>query len=331
MTAFFPALAEPEVGSSSGTPFIPVTPPARLGRSGFPRFPHLSSGGSREGPGRPRMTRRVYLISDSTGETVSRIGAAALSLFKGPFDKRLRVFVRTKAAADAVCEELRREPGPAILTMVDPALREVILECARAAGVPAVAALQPVVSLLEAAFDERAAPRMGGQHVVDDLYHRRIEAIDYAIASDDGALSRRLTRADVVLTGVSRTSKTPTCIYLAVRGVKAANVPLVPGAPPPEALFAAAEAGIPIVALTASPSRLAQIRTHRLEAIGAAHARAGADYVEMDAIRKEVAEARLLFERLGAPVIDVTRRSIEETAAEVMAILRAKGRILERE
>lgn len=267
------------------------------------------------------MARRVYLISDSTGETVSRIGDAALSLFGGAVERRLRPFVRSRAAAEAVCAELAREPGPAIVTMVDPILRALVLEAAAAAGAPAVTPLQPVIALLEAEFGEVAAPRMGGQHMVGYLYQRRIEAIDYAIANDDGAMVRRLTRADVVLTGVSRTSKTPTCIYLAVRGVKAANVPLVPGAAAPEALFAAAEAGIPIVGLTASPARLAQIRSHRLEAIGAEPARGGADYVGIEAIRREVAEARLLFERLRAPVIDVTRRSIEETAAEVMALL----------
>ncbi len=269
------------------------------------------------------MAKIVHLLSDSTGETVSRVGSAAFSLFEERVDKRLHIFLRSPAEIDAVIEEIRAAPGPVIVTMVDEALRRRVLDAAAEIGVPATPVLQPVIAMLEAAFGAPARPRMGGQYVVDDLYYRRVDAIDYAMAMDDGALAQRLSRADVILSGVSRTSKTPTCIYLAVRGVKAANVPLVPGVEPPGALFEAAEKGVPVVGLTASPSRLAQIRSHRLEVIG--HDR-GAEYAMLESVRREVAEARLLFERIGAPVIDVTRRSIEETAAEIMAMLRAMGR-----
>lgn len=269
------------------------------------------------------MSRIVYLLSDSTGETVSRVGAAALSLFPRKPETRLRVFLRTTEEVDAVIAEIRAAPGPVILTMVDEMLRARLLDAAAEIGAPATPVLQPLIAMLEGVFGIAARPRMGGQHVVDDLYYRRVDAIDYAIAHDDGALAKRLGRADVILAGVSRTSKTPTCIYLAVRGVKAANVPLVPGIEAPAALFEAAEKGAPVVGLTASPARLAQIRGHRLELIG--HDR-GADYAMVDSIRHEVAEARLLFERLGAPVIDVTRRSIEETAAEIIAHLETRGR-----
>ncbi|MEL7465582.1 MAG: pyruvate, water dikinase regulatory protein [Pseudomonadota bacterium] len=264
--------------------------------------------------------KRVHLISDSTGETVSRIGDATISLFDdGAVEKRLHIFIRSETEADAVIEEICREPGLVILTMVDHALRRRIIDAARQLGLPSVPILQPVISALEVYLGSDAAARMGGQYKVDDLYYRRVDAIDYAISHDDGALSDRLVRADVILTGVSRTSKTPTCIYLAVRGVKAANLPLVPGTDPPPAFFEAVEKGVPVIALTASPSRLAQIRTHRLEVIG--H-QSDADYAALDQIRREVADARLLFDRIGAPVIDVTRRSIEETAAEILAILR---------
>ena len=269
------------------------------------------------------MSRIVHLISDSTGETVSRLGDAAFSLFDSDqIDKRLHIFVRSAAEADSVIEDIRREPGLVILTMVDQAQRQRIVDALRDMGLPFVPVLQPVIGALEAYLGSGATSRMGGQYRVDDLYYRRVDAIDYAISHDDGALSDRLSRADVILTGVSRTSKTPTCIYLAVRGVKAANLPLVPGAEPPAAFFRAIDKGVPVIALTASPSRLAQIRTHRLEVIG--HD-SGADYAALDQIRREVADARLLFDRIGAPVIDVTRRSIEETAAEILAILREKG------
>jgi hypothetical protein len=153
------------------------------------------------------------------------------------------------------------------------------------------------------------------QHRITPDYFERITALDYAIANDDGALGSRFARADVILAGVSRTSKTPTCIYLAYRGVKAANMPLVPGRTPPEAFFRALDSGIPVIGLVASPARLAQIRGQRLEALGD---RPSA-YADPDRIRDEVAEARLFFERHRIPVIDITRRSIEETAAAVMA------------
>jgi regulator of PEP synthase PpsR (kinase-PPPase family) len=265
----------------------------------------------------------VYLLSDSTGETVGRVGAATLSLFDDtPVDKRLRIFIRSVAEADTVIEEIRNEPGLVILTMVDPDLRQKLIDAAKVIGVTAVPVLQPVIEAAETYLGTTAAPRMGSQYRVDDLYYRRVDAIDYAISHDDGALTDRLSRADVILTGVSRTSKTPTCIYLAVRGVKAANLPLVPGIDPPKVFFDAIAKGLPVIGLTASPTRLAQIRSHRLEAIG--HDQ-GADYAALDIIRQEVADARLLFDRIGAHVIDVTRRSIEETAAEIMAILRDRG------
>ncbi|MEO0360159.1 MAG: pyruvate, water dikinase regulatory protein [Pseudomonadota bacterium] len=269
------------------------------------------------------MTKTVHLVSDSTGETVGRLASAALSLFEaGPVTRRMHIFVRTKSDAEAVVAEVEREPGLVVMTMVQPELRAFLVEMLTARGVAVVPALQPVIQAMEGFLDAKAAPRMGGQYAVDDLYYRRVDAIDYAISLDDGALSDRLGQADVILTGVSRTSKTPTCIYLAVRGIKAANLPLVPGAAPPSAFFEAVERGVPVVALTASPSRLAHIRGHRLETLG--HDK-GAEYADLDEIRKEVADARLLFDRIGAHVIDVTRRSIEETAAEIMALLRDRS------
>lgn len=266
------------------------------------------------------MKKTVHLVSDSTGETVARLGAAALSLFEGDeIVRRQHIFVRSRSDADHVIEKVREEPGAVIMTMVEPDIRAHLVSGLAPLGVTVIPALQPVIEGLEAYLGAPAAPRIGGQYSVDDLYFRRVDAIDYAISHDDGALSDRLSQADVILAGVSRTSKTPTCIYLAVRGIKAANLPLVPGAEPPAAFYEAIEKGVPVIALTASPSRLAHIRSHRLETIG--HDR-NADYASLELVRKEVADARLLFERIGAVVIDVTRRSIEETAAEIMAILR---------
>lgn len=270
------------------------------------------------------MAKIVYLLSDSTGETVARIGAATLSLFADEdVERRLHIFIRSEQETTAVIKKIAAAPGLVIVTMVDHHLRRRIIDAAREIGVDVVPVLQPVIAAMERFLGAGAEARMGGQYKVDDGYFRRVDAIDYAMANDDGAQSDRFARADVILTGVSRTSKTPTCFYLAVRGVKAANLPLVPGADPPRAFFEAVETGVPVIALTASPNRLSQIRTHRLEAIG--HDQ-GADYAALEQVRREVADARLLFERIGAPVIDVTRRSIEETAAEIMAILRDRGR-----
>lgn len=268
------------------------------------------------------MTKTIHLISDSTGETIAKIGEAALALFPGDMaNTRLHVFVRSENDAEQALAAIADDPGPVLVTMADRALSRSILKRCSDMGVPALTAIDPVVKMLETHFQQPASDRAGGQYKVDDLYFRRVDAIDYAISHDDGAAGDRLSRADVILTGVSRTSKTPTCIYLAVRGIKAANLPLIPGIEPPKGFFDAVEADVPVIALTASPTRLAQIRSQRLETIG--HDKA-AEYAALDAIRAEVSEARLLFERINAPVIDVTRRSIEETAAAIMAILRKK-------
>ncbi len=271
------------------------------------------------------MKRTLHLVSDSTGETVANVAAAALALYDTKdVDEKLHVFVRSPSDVDAAIEQIRANPGLVLITMVDDERRQRIMAAAGEIGVEAIPVLHPVIDAVGRFLDATPEQRPGGQYEVDALYFRRVDAIDYAISHDDGALGDRLSRADVILTGVSRTSKTPTCIYLACRGIKAANVPLIPGMQPAPSFFEAVDKGVPVVALTASPTRLKQIRSQRLETIG--HDK-GADYAAMDTIRSEVADARLLFERIGAPIIDVTRRSIEETAAAIMAILRAKGRL----
>lgn len=271
------------------------------------------------------MARTLHLISDSTGETVANVASAARALYDAKdVDERLHVFIRSDAEAAVVIAAIKAKPGLVFITMVDQARKQRIITAAADLGVEAIPVLDPAVEGLGRFLGTPAAQRPGGQYEVDALYFRRVDAIDYAISHDDGALGDRLSKADVILTGVSRTSKTPTCIYLACRGIKAANLPLVPNTDPPSGFFEAVEKGVPVIALTASPSRLSQIRSQRLETIG--HDR-GADYAALEMIRSEVADARLLFDRIGAPIIDVTRRSIEETAAAIMAILRSKGRL----
>ena len=260
----------------------------------------------------------IHLISDSTGETLNAMLRAGLAPFDGAdAEIHASVFVRSAADLEAAIVRLRRRPGFVCYTLMDGTLRTRLDEVCRELGVPALAALDPLLARLAEYLGRQPGHGVGRQHQLDSEYFQRIAALDFALANDDGARGSRFARAEVILTGVSRTSKTPTCIYLAHRGIKAANMPLVPGRPPDPAFIAAMEAGTPVIGLTASPTRLAQIRGQRLEALGDRTP----DYADPARIREEVAEARLFFERHGLPVIDVTRRSIEETAAAVLAHL----------
>ena len=279
----------------------------------------------------------LHLISDSTGETLHALARAALAPFRHQTRATIHiaVFVCTEPDLETALSEVRANPGLVWFTVVDPAMQRRISEACTALGVESTGVLDPLIATLARVMGEIPSHRPGMQHRINNDYFDRIAALDFAISHDDGAhgggtLGERLKRADVVLTGISRTSKTPTCIYLAYRGVKAANVPLVPNREPPRALLEAMAAGTPVIGLTASPSRLAQIRDHRLESLGrpaasANTAEAVAGYADLDRIRAEVADARLFFQRHRIPVIDVTRRSIEETAAEILAELRARG------
>ncbi len=279
----------------------------------------------------------LHLISDSTGETLHALARAALAPFRQQTRAtiHLAVFVRTEPDLETALSEVRANPGLVWFTVVDPAMQRRIFEACTALGVESTGVLDPLIATLARIMGEIPSHRPGMQHRINNDYFDRIAALDYAISHDDGAhgsgtLGERLKRADVILTGISRTSKTPTCIYLAYRGVKAANVPLVPNREPPRALLEAMAAGTPVIGLTASPSRLVQIRDHRLESLGrpaasANMAEAVAGYADLDRIRAEVADARLFFQRHRIPVIDVIRRSIEETAAEILAELRAQG------
>jgi len=265
----------------------------------------------------------LHLVSDSTGETLHALARAAIAPFHdaGEVKMHLSVFIRTTHDMDIALEAIRASPGLVWYTIVDPLLRDRLEAACARLGVLATGVLDPLIAVLGVHLGRKPSHRPGMQHRVTDGYFDRIAALDYAISHDDGALGARLRRADVILTGISRTSKTPTCIYLAYRGIKAANVPLVPNREPPSEFFAAMAAGVPVIGLTASPARLAHVREHRLESLGQP---AGAGYADIERIRAEVADARLFFQRHQIPVIDVTRRSIEETAAAILAELRSR-------
>ena len=260
-------------------------------------------------------SRIILLISDSTGETAQAAARAALTQFADA-DAKLEVvpFLRSLPDLDALPQQRLETAALLVLTVSDPVVREALERRAAAAGVPAISLLDPLVKSLARVLDQRPGARPGRQYRVDAAYMDRVSAIDYAVAHDDGATRDYLMRADVILVGVSRTSKTPTCIYLACQGVKAANVPIVPGVSTPDALHDAITAGIPAIGLTASAERLAQLRATRLTALGSP---SGAGYTDRARIEEELVAARLFFDRHQLPAIDVTRRAIEETAATI--------------
>jgi hypothetical protein len=259
----------------------------------------------------------LHLVSDSTGETLESVAKAGLAQFEGVETiKHFWPLVRSKGHLDRVLQDIARRPGLVLFTLVNGEVRSHLEDRCRAMGLPTVAALDPVIEGLQSVLGQQAAARPGRQHKMDDAYFRRVAAIDYTMNHDDGQHSDNWEEADIVLVGVSRTSKTPTSIYLANRGYKTANLPLVPSSPPPDVLFRLQRPLI--VGLTTNPDRLVQVRRNRLLSLSQAPDN---DYVDMEQVTKEVAIARRLFADNGWPVIDVTRRSIEETAAAIINLL----------
>jgi regulator of PEP synthase PpsR (kinase-PPPase family) len=261
------------------------------------------------------MTRlHLHLVSDSTGETLEAIAKAGLAQFEDvEAIKHFWPMVRSEGHLNRVMEEIGKRPGLVLYTLVNGAVRARLEFCCRAMGLPAVPALDPVMEGFSRILGQEATRKPGRQHAMDAAYFARVDAIQFTIAHDDGQGAEEWEDADMVLAGVSRSSKTPTSIYLANRGYKVANVPLVPESPPPRSLF---ELQRPlVVGLTTSPERLIAIRRNRLLTLNQAPE---TDYVDPDVVAKEVAFARRLFADNDWPVIDVTRRSIEETAAAII-------------
>ena len=263
----------------------------------------------------------VHLVSDSTGETLNAMAKAVTARFDGVIPiEHIYALVRSSKQMERVLEEVAVAPGVVLHTLVDRDLRAQLEKGCRELDIPHIGALDPLVGALSRYLGAALSTRVGAQHALDHEYFNRIAALDYAMAHDDGqGTLEQLEGADVVLCGVSRTSKTPTCIYLAHRGIRAANVPLIPGQEDGERLVALQNPLV--VGLTVSPDRLIQIRRNRLDGLQADHTSA---YVDHDAVRDETVKARRAFERRGWPTIDVTRRSVEETAAAIVNLLSEK-------
>jgi regulator of PEP synthase PpsR (kinase-PPPase family) len=278
----------------------------------------------------------VHLVSDSTGETLVAVARAAASQYAGISSvDHVHPLVRSARQLERVLKEIEAEPGIVLYTLVEEELIETLEGRCRDLGCPCLSVLAPVFQLLRSYLGAEQANMPGAQHQLDAEYFRRIDALNYTMAHDDGQDSqgRYLAEADVILLGVSRTSKTPTSIYLANRGVKTANIPLVPDLPPPHGLETLK--GPLIVGLVASPERIVAIRHNRL--LGLEGDKAGrlqeSNYVDPGSVASEIMASRRFCARHGWPTIDVTRRSIEETAAAIMAMLveHRAGRTAERE
>ncbi len=264
----------------------------------------------------------LHLVSDSTGETLNSIARATLARFEGTHVIHHRwSLIRSRLQLDRVLEGLEHEPGPVLFTLVDRSLRHALEENCGRLGVPALSVLDQVMELLQGQLGARAKEKRAAQHVMDADYFRRIDAMHYVLAHDDGQGVAGIAQADVCLVGVSRSSKTPTCFYLANRGIKAANVPIVPGSSLPPEL---ADRTVPVVGLTIETHALIEIRRHRLRLIGAHGVKHDTtEYIDPEAVKAEILQARRLCNQHGWPVIDVTRRSIEETAATVLQLMDA--------
>jgi regulator of PEP synthase PpsR (kinase-PPPase family) len=258
----------------------------------------------------------LHLVSDSTGETSRTVARAALVQFQHvEVVEHLWSMVRSRVQVDEAIAGIKENPGFVLYTLVNMEVRKLFEQACEDLDVPMASPLIPVITKLANYLGEQALANPGRQHVMNEEYFRRIDAMHYVLDHDDGQARHNLEEADVILLGVSRTSKTPTCMYLANRGLKAANVPLVPGVPLPHEVMAARKPLI--VGLTSDPRRLIELRRARMRMMQKSEE---SDYTDMDSIVREMTEARKLFAEKGWPTIDVTRRSVEETAATILQL-----------
>ncbi len=267
----------------------------------------------------------VHLVSDATGETINNVARACLAQFEHlEIQEHFWSLIRTKRQLDLVFEGLRHWPGLVLYTFVDTALQRALSDHCRRYNLPSHSVLAPILMAMTNFFGKPSGQDPGRQHVLDDEYFARIDAMEYALSLDDGNKTEQLDRADVIVLGVSRTSKTPTCVYLSHRGIKAANVPIVPGIPL-DIDFKKLKNPL-VVGLTRDPISLVETRQTRLRFL---QQKEQTSYVDIEKVHEEVLEARRFFSRNNIPVIDVTRRSVEETAAEIMMLLNKRN--MERE
>jgi [pyruvate, water dikinase]-phosphate phosphotransferase / [pyruvate, water dikinase] kinase len=262
----------------------------------------------------------VHLISDSTGETVSAVTRAVLAQFQGiDFVEKNYNLIRSEAQIIKALNEIANNPGPVVYTLVKKELRDLVRQFGDKNNLPCISVLGAAITQFSAYLGVATKSEPGLQHELNDNYFNKIEAINFALSHDDGQNCWNLESSDVILTGPSRTSKSPTCIYLANKGLRAANVPLVSGIEPPKELLQASKPLV--VGLIIDPKRLLEIRHSRLVTMGGEQ---NINYVDDEQVAKEVTEAKRLFVRHKWATIDVTKKSIEETATNILQLLKAR-------
>ncbi|MFV0279666.1 MAG: pyruvate, water dikinase regulatory protein [Rhodoblastus sp.] len=260
----------------------------------------------------------LHLVSDATGETLIAISRAAAAQYQGVSSiEHVYPLVRNQIQLDKAIAEIKAAPGIVLYTLVDESLSAQLEAACEESSCPSLSVLEPILGLFQSYLGTASTPRPGAQHMLNSDYFKRIDALNFTMLHDDGQLPEHLDDADVVLLGVSRTSKTPTSIYLANRGIKTANIPIVPNVPLPAVLDNVRKPLV--VGLLASPDRIVQIRQNRLLALNADH---DTPYVDRGLVADEIAASRRLYEMHDWPTIDVTRRSIEETAAAIIDLYR---------
>ena len=268
----------------------------------------------------------MHLVSDSTGETASSVCRAAVAQFDGvKLHEQHWTLIRTPKQMERVLDEIEQQPGMVLYTVVDPVLRKKLTDHCAKLRLPCLPVLSRVVNEISHYLGVSHSTEPGRQYALDDHYFSRIEAVNFALAHDDGQMHWDLHEADVILIGASRSSKTPTCIYLAYRGYFASNIPYVHGCPLPpivEELAKKQHQKPMLVGLTIQPDQLVQIRKNRLVSLKEERE---TNYVDEEQVKTEIRELRRLFTSYKIPVIDVSRRSVEETAATIMQMLQSKG------
>ena len=256
----------------------------------------------------------LHLVSDATGETLNTVAKAAAAQY-AEFRPIAHIYalVRSPSQLNKALRDIEDQPGIVLYTIINPDVRKLLEEACERMAVPCVSILDPVISILAQYLNAQSKPQVGGQHALNTDYFRRIDALNFSMAHDDGQNTTDIDKADVIILGISRTSKTPTSIYLAQRGVRVANVPVVPGIALPPQLADLTEPLV--VGLIASAERIAQIRRHRLLTLKESRS---TDYIDPRQITEEIVAMKNLCVRHEWPMIDVTRRSVEETAASIM-------------
>ena len=257
----------------------------------------------------------IHLISDSTGETLRSVGAAAAAQFNLEYEENVYPLIRSKKNLERVYKKIIKKPGIVLCTLVDDEMSNMLEQFCLENGIAYMPFMSNIVSLIERETKTKAIKKPGGQHELNDEYFKRIEALNFTLDHDDGQNLETITDADIILVGVSRTSKTPTCIYLANQGIKAANIPLVPNHELPDL---ATEKPITIIALITTPQNLVEVRKKRAIELGLDPKTD--DYTNINSVTQEIDEAKRIFNNMAWPTIDTTRRSVEETAAAIMSI-----------